>query len=779
MGLTRYFWRGLALLTCASIVLAAAASSAFADAPELYGEASTKNVAIPMRDGVVLRADVYYPTNPGGGAATGPFPVLVSETPYGKEAATIDSLNILAGHRPYLVKRGYIQVLVDVRGQGTSGGSFQLLGPAEAADSKEVVNWAASMPNSTGEVGMTGESYLGIVQMFAAAEVGPNSPLKAIFPIVTANDPYRDLLTSGGLLNIESSAALGGVYGVLPIASPLFQTGLDPSVISAYPDFFADHSSDTVNGFTAPTALSIATGGDRAYEGAYWGDKRRPNDVLSRIVANGIPAYLVGGLYDVFQRGEPLNFSGLQNAWAGRPVGAPMEPGQDVTGRYQLLMKPAYHTTVDSGEPNLDELQLDWFDHWLKQKDTGIEDTDTPLHVIEPDGTRLEAAHFPLDEASPRTYYLGANESLTRAKPTASAEDTLAFTGVSLPCDRSTEQWSLGALEILLPLLGLGDPCAGHDVIPASAGPGQLIYNSPPMGADTVLAGPIAATLYATANTTDTEWIAKLSDVAPDGTSTDLTQGALQGSHRALDAAQSWTGADGLPIYPFHPHTKAAKQAVVPGQVTRYDVEIRSMFATLPAGHRLRLTLLSSQSPHLVPIPPDLPNFVGGIYKVQRSATAPSSLQVPLADPAALSGSHCANPALTPHAYLVRGTRRASRRQIRFAGRAYASCRTDDSAAQRTVRRVDFAFARLVGGRCAFLSRKGRLQRARPCSRPTLLAAKGRTAWRVNRAVKIRAGRYAIWARATDGTGTREAPRTKPNSRFRLIVRRRHIHRPR
>ncbi len=69
---------------------------------------------------------------------------------------------------------------------------------------------------------------------------------------------------------------------------------------------------------------------------------------------------------------------------------------------------------------------------------------------------------------------------------------------------------------------------------------------------------------------------------------------------------------------------------MTPGDVTRYDVEIRSMFATLKAGHRLRLTLLSSQTPHLLPLPEDLANLAGGVYEVQRTAAAPSSLQVPL-----------------------------------------------------------------------------------------------------------------------------------------------------
>jgi putative CocE/NonD family hydrolase len=738
----------------------AAAAHAWTPEPATYGEGVTHDVKVTMRDGVQLDADVYYPTTSGGAEAKGPFPVLLSETPYGKEAGSVDSLDILAGHRPNLVKRGYIQAIVDVRGQGGSQGSFQLLGPDEAADSKEVVTWASKLPNSTGKVGMTGESYLGIVQMFAAAAVGKNSPLKAIFPIVTANDPYKDLLVSGGLLNIESSAPLVAAYGVLPLASPLFQAGFDPQTAATYGKLFPARVTDLANGFAAPTTANILAGGDRAYEGQYWGDHRRPADVLAQIVANGIPAYLVGGLYDVFQRGEPLNYAGLQNASVGRPTYAPMSPTQRVTGRYQLLMKPQYHTTVDAGAPNLDMLQLAWFDRWLKGEATGIDKTTTPLHFVEPGGVEREAKRFPLDQAPEHVFYLGAGGALSPGKPVASGQDQLAFTGASLPCDRSTEQWSLGAFELALQPLGLGDPCAQRQIVPASAGPGQLVYTSGAMPADAVLAGPLAATIYATANTTDTEWIAKVSDVAPDGTETDLTQGALEGSHRALDEARTWRAADGLPILPYHTDTKATKAPVVPGQLTRYDIEIRSMFATVKAGHRIRLTLLSSQSPHLIPIPEDLPHLAGGEYFVHRGAGAASSLQVPLATPASFAqpaAAACAG----PHGYVVRRTLKLRRGRLSMTGHTYVPCRA------RPAKRVSVAIARRVGRRCAFLTAKHRFGRPRSCLSPVRLIATGTRTWRFAARARFTRGRYVLYVQAVDTHGRRE-PQPRPNATFRV-----------
>lgn len=611
------------LIACAT-AFPATASAAWEPGPERFGEHVTRDVPITTRDGVVLRADVYRPAGEDGEPAEGRFPVLVSQTPYGKEASGA-GLDLVTGHRPYLVKRGYVQAIVDVRGQGASQGSFQLLGPEEMADGREVVRWASRLENTTGEVGLTGVSYLGITQLFTAASVGRNSPLKAIFPVVAPADPYRDLVFHGGLLNIESSLALVAAYGALPIASPLFGTGFNPGSAANLPSLLPDRARDGLQGFATQTLANVLSGGDRAYDGTFWSDSRQPEDALKRIVANRIPAFLVAGAYDVFQRGTPLLYSGLQNASASRSVHRPMTPRQRVTSRYQLLVKPQFHSSIELGEPSLDVLQLAWFDRWLKHRRTGITGTRRPLHVVESDGTSWRTARYPVAEAKPRTFHLGADGQLARAAGSGEG-DTLAFTGASLPCDRSTEQWALGAVELAFQPYGFGNPCAGQDLVPASAGPGQIVYTSAPFARDRRLAGPIAAAIDATSTTPDSEWVLKLSDVAPDGTSVDLTQGSLLGSHRALVGRRTWRGPGGRPILPYHPHTKAAKQPVPVGELVRYDVELRPAFVTLRAGHRLRLTVLSSQSPHLLPLPEDLANLAGGVYEVQRSST----LSVPL-----------------------------------------------------------------------------------------------------------------------------------------------------
>ena len=118
-------------------------------------------------------------------------------------------------------------------------------------------------------------------------------------------------------------------------------------------------------------------------------------------------------------------------------------------------------------------------------------------------------------------------------------------------------------------------------------------------------------------------------DVAPDGTSRPLTEGALLGSPRARDAGRSWT-VDGKTIMPYHPCTEASARPVQPGSVTRYDVEVFPTHATIDPGHRIRVTVSTADFPHLLPTAPELANLAGGVYQLQRGGADASSITIPL-----------------------------------------------------------------------------------------------------------------------------------------------------
>jgi putative CocE/NonD family hydrolase len=614
----------------AAVALAAPSAQAWSPEGATYGVGSQTNVPVTMSDGTVLEANVYYPTDPATGQeASGSFPVLLSQTPYGKDQASAggnSQLSELSGESTYLVQRGYIDVVADVRGTGGSTGEWGLFDPVQGTDGATLVNWAAGLPHADGKVGLLGASYLGINQFETAADAGP-AHVKAMFPIIAGNDLYRDTAFAGGFPDIEFSSVYLALTGSLNLLLPATEANDD------FATALTDHAHDLAD-FDASLLTSVETGGDAAYDQAYW-SARNPVQYISKIVADGIPAFLIGGWYDLFQRGELLNYSGFQNAYDGRPVQAPMTPTQPVTPRYQLIQGPWYHVTAGMGLDyhglDLDGLELAWFDHWLKGVDTGITDTATPLHLEDlATGDYADVSRYPLDQAMPTTYHLQPAGGLAPgAPPAAGGSDPLVFTGSQIPCTSSTEQWLMGLGPLALSYFGLKDPCT-QSVTLSQAGPGQQSYTTAPFTTPTTLAGPIGATLYATSTTTDTEWVVQLSDVAPDGNATALTSGLLEGNQRALIPSMTWYGADGLPLLPYHPYTKAAQTPVVPGQVTRYDVEVFPTFDTLEPGHRLRVTIATADFPHVLPSAAQLPSLVGGVYGLEHSAAYPSSVELPL-----------------------------------------------------------------------------------------------------------------------------------------------------
>jgi hypothetical protein len=180
--------------------------------------------------------------------------------------------------------------------------------------------------------------------------------------------------------------------------------------------------------------------------------------------------------------------------------------------------------------------------------------------------------------------------------------------------------------------LATGDqnPCANDDRT-LQAGPGALTYTTAPFTSGRVIAGPIGATLYATSTRPDTFFEATIEDIDPSGASTSLTAGGLLASFRALDARQTWRAPDGNPILPYHPYTRASVTPVTEGKVTRFDLEVFPTFARIARGHSLRLTLTTSDTPHLGFTPDQLQNLAGGVYEVQRNAGAASLVEIPTA----------------------------------------------------------------------------------------------------------------------------------------------------
>ena len=147
------------------------------------------------------------------------------------------------GSDNYLAQRGYIEVVEDVRGTGDPNGNWGLFDPVQQQDAIKVLDWAAHLPHADGRVGTYGPSYLGIDQMLLAGAVGRHSPLQAIFPLVSANDLYRDTSFMGGLLDFEFSEAYLGLTGADNTTNPVADTASDPALLASLASIEADHAN--------------------------------------------------------------------------------------------------------------------------------------------------------------------------------------------------------------------------------------------------------------------------------------------------------------------------------------------------------------------------------------------------------------------------------------------------------------------------------------------------------------------------------------------------------
>ncbi|WP_280430992.1 CocE/NonD family hydrolase [Nocardia brasiliensis] len=628
--------------------------------PERYGVGEHKNVELPMADGVVLRADVRYPTEASGAPAAGPFPIVLTQSAYGKDSAglmrllsyeglgpllehalpsVIDvakQISDAAGYGDYFVKRGYISVVVDIRGTGSSNGQWSILQPQEREDAKRVIQWAAGLPGSTGEVGLWGLSYLGMSELFAAGVLEPDSPVKAMFPLMAGNHAFQDLLEHDGFYNTAFLASmLQFPITLLPQLDPILGLYREPGKMASV---FVDHllAHFRAEG-TWPSVLNALVDGDRAYNGPYW-EARAIDNVLDRIGSNGIPTYLVGGQYDLLQDGTPRTFAGLQNAYAGRSHHGPMPADAPSSGRFQMLTGPWFHVQPGvqrNADIDMHAIQLAWFDRWLKNDHNGIDETATPLHAIDINGNVIESATYPVRETPTQHLYLADGGRLASERPAAQAgSDRVTFSPVNggTICNASFSRNFSGVYELLTTLAGIDDPCAqfpAHPDIPGLLDNPQ--YTTEPFTEPTVLAGPIGATLFATSNTPASAFSVTVQDIAPDGTVFALTDGQLAGNFRALDEDRTWRTADGSVLGAFHPGTRESLLPVVPGEVTEYNVKVRPAFHVFQPGHRLQVTIATGDAPTHIVNPKDYPALLGGVYDIQRTEHAASFLTLPLA----------------------------------------------------------------------------------------------------------------------------------------------------
>jgi hypothetical protein len=507
-----------------------------------------RDTSIPMRDGIRLAADLFLPGGPG------PHPVLVALSPYGKEIQSLPvppqpptspvyAREIEAGDPRYLTAHGYAHVIADVRGTGKSEGVYRgWMSPDEARDGYDLVEWAAAQDWSDGKVGMVGVSYFGAVQLATAALRPPH--LKAIMPLNAPADYYREGSHHGGILHtffdyIYMVYARGqAVSDVVEqssedeLAAIVERLSSDPD-LSMYPGLY----NTAVNPNRSPLFFDLLA---NAFDGPFYWERSayRSYDQIE------VPFYTGSGWWayaHMHLRGAFQNFEGID---------APKKLYIESRVEADAPMDEAYNAEV-----------VRWYDHWLKGVENEIMD-EPPIRLhVRGRGWRDEH-EWPLRGTDWTELHLRRFGRLTpEPEPVEGSDDVFVQPPVEVQ-----------------PAVAICD------------------YVTDPLQDPVEVVGPAALTLYAAIDSTDTNWMAAVLDVAPDGAEVELTRGYLKATHREVDDARS------TPWRPFHPHLHA--DPVEPGRVYEYRIELSPLATVFKAGHRIKLSI--SCLDHPMWPPPDL-----------------------------------------------------------------------------------------------------------------------------------------------------------------------------
>ena len=523
-----------------------------------------RDMAATMRDGTVLRADVYRPTGPAVAGSDDGVPVLLARSPYDKRVNVSTFGNT---HPAWYASHGYMVVIQDCRGRYTSGGDFYPFAH-ETDDGYDTVEWAARLDGANGDVGMFGFSYVGATQLLAAVARPPS--LRSIAPGFTGSQYYdgwtynggalaaafvcywANLLALGSAVRAGDRAAVDALSASLGAAEGWFwwlPLSEFPPLQGGYAPYFYDW-------------LEHCTYDD------YW--KRWSIDAdYSRIE---VPALHIGGWWDVFLGGTAKNFTGLS---AGAGTEAAQRAQKLLVGPWtHMPWTPVSRCGGDGPSTNeIDDWHLRWFDQTLKGVDTGV--LDCPATVFTLDGGWRDLDGWPPSDAAAEDWYIHSrgranskfgDGTLDRNPPAAEPPDIFVYDpGVPIP--------SLGGHSCCFDTITPMGPADQHR---AEVSRMILVYTSEPLAADIELLGDVSVTLHAATTATDTDFTARLCVVDPDGRSVNLQEGILRARYR---------------------RSLSDPEPLVPGEVYELRIELGPVGASVPAGSRLRLDISSSDFP--------------------------------------------------------------------------------------------------------------------------------------------------------------------------------------
>jgi uncharacterized protein len=562
------------------------------------------NVPIELRDGVTTRADVYRPREEGR------FPVVLSRTPYDK-SSTQASL----GLRPLrAVSRGYAIVIQDVRGRYSSDGEFYPL-QNELNDGYDSVEWCASQPWSNGKVGMFGGSYVGATQWLAAASGAPH--LRCIVPNVTPSNYYEEWYYRGGALQLSfvESWCLNGFS-----ASELARQGKTKEAEKILD--VRDNMAEEAFEFLPVKDIPYFRGNAEFFydwvahpeQDVYW-DKVNLENFHQEI---GVPAFNIGGWYDIFLQGTISNFSRMTKI--GKTPGSrqqkllvgPWMHGGRAAWMDKLVGDVDFGHHASNSYIDMEGMMLDWYDRWLKDEKKGDE---SPIRIfVMGENAWRDEEEWPLARTLYTRYYLHSGGSansldgdgtLTEGLPGTERPDRFVYdpldpaptVGGALCCDATYV------------------PGGPYDQTPIERRKDVLVYSTPSLGRPVEVTGRIILNLFASTSAGDTDFTAKLVDVWPCGYAQLLTQGIIRARYR---------------------ESRRKADFIEPGRVYEYAIDAWSTSNLFREGHKIRLEVSSSNFPHFDrnmnttrPVA-DESNPVIAVQQVYHDTAQPSHVVLPI-----------------------------------------------------------------------------------------------------------------------------------------------------
>jgi uncharacterized protein len=522
---------------------------------QVYEVETEFNVPIVMRDGVTLYADIYYPRGDER------YPALLMRAPYDKTHSEFMSYL----HPEWYARQGYIVVTQDTRGKFQSEGEFHPY-HYERQDGLDTIQFVKNLPKCNGKVGMYGFSYVGATQLQPAVD-NPDG-LTAVAPAFTNDGYYEDWSYKNGALKLaflQSWSALLALDQALRRGKPEATRQLikinNNNITEEYDHLpLTDHP--LIDSHISPFYYEWL---EHPTFDEYW-KKWHLGDRYNEMK---VPSLHIGGWYDTFIEGTIRNYMGLTKS----------------NSNQKLIIGPWYHMPwanlvgdIYFGEEannRIDDIQIRWFDYWLKENKNGIMD-EPPISIfVMGENKWRQENEWPLARTQYTPYFihskgransLSGDGYLNRTKPGQEIPDIYVYN----PLDPVPSMGGHSCCNAAL------TPMGPKDQRPVEIRNDVLVFTSDALAEDLEVTGPVEAVIFASSTADDTDFTVKLVDVHPDGTPINL----LEGIQRA-----SYKDSNEKPI------------PIVPGKIYEYRFHVGSTSNLFKQGHKIRIEISSSNFP--------------------------------------------------------------------------------------------------------------------------------------------------------------------------------------